>query len=99
MRKVLVNHPELWLIHMSHEDQRALAAKGAMKEVCIRSAMAPGHSQASPELLAEQVKAVGAVHVVMATDYGQVDSPPAPEGLRWYIAQMLEHGIPRRISS
>jgi hypothetical protein len=29
----------------------------------------------------------------MATDYGQVDSPPAPEGMRWYIAQMLECGV------
>jgi hypothetical protein len=94
VRKVLVDHPELWLINMSLEDQRALAAKGAKMEVCIRSVTAPGHGETSPKLLAEQVKAVGAEHVVMATDFGQVDSPPAPEGMRWYIAQMLEHGIP-----
>jgi hypothetical protein len=29
----------------------------------------------------------------MATDFGQMESPPAPEGLHWYIAQMLECGI------
>ena len=40
------------------------------------------------------IDAVGAEHVVMATDFGQVDSPPAPEGMRWYIEQMLDCGIP-----
>jgi hypothetical protein len=94
VRKILVNHPELWLIDMSVADQRALAAKGALMEVCIRSATAPGHGETSPALLAERIKAVGARHVVMATDFGQTDSPPAPEGMGWYITQMLEAGIP-----
>jgi hypothetical protein len=94
VRKILVNHPELWLIGMSIEDQRELAAKGALMEVCVRSVTAPGHGDTSPKWLAERIQAVGAEHVVMATDYGQVDSPPAPEGMRWYIAQMLECGIP-----
>jgi hypothetical protein len=94
VRKILINHPELWLIDMSVGDQGELAAKGAMMEVCIRSATAPGHGETSPTLLAERIKAVGAAHVVMATDYGQVDSPPAPEGMCWYIDQMLDAGIP-----
>jgi hypothetical protein len=93
VRKILVNHPELWLIGMSGEDQRALAAKGVVMEMCIRSITAPGHGEASPKSIAEQIREVGATHVIMATDYGQVDSPPAPEGMRWYIAQMLECGV------
>jgi hypothetical protein len=93
VRRVLVNHPELWLVGMSIEDQRELAAAGAMMEVCARSATAPGHADLSPRVLAERIMAVGAEHVVMATDYGQVESPPAPEGMRWYIEQMLECGI------
>ena len=96
VRKILVNHPELWLIGMSIEDQRELAATGAMMEVCVRSVTAPGHAELSPRVLAERIAAVGAEHVVMATDYGQVDSPPAPEGMRWYIDQMLECGIPAK---
>lgn len=93
VRKVLVNHPELWLIGMSIEDQRELAAAGAMMEVCARSVTAPSHADLSPRILAERIMAVGAEHIVMATDYGQVDSPPAPEGMRWCIEQMLECGI------
>jgi len=93
VRNVLVNHPELWLIGMSIEDQRDLSATGAMMEVCVRSVTSPGHAELSPRILAERIMAVGAEHVVMATDYGQVDSPPASEGMRWYIEQMLECGI------
>ncbi len=93
VRKVLVNHPELWLIGMSIEDQRVLAAQGVMMEACVRSVTAPGHGELSPRILAERIAAVGAEHIVMATDYGQVDSPPAPDGMRWYIERMLECGI------
>ncbi len=94
VRKILVNHPELWLIGMSIEAQRELAAKGAMLEMCIRSVTARASEGLTPRLLVDQIRGVGARSVVMATDFGQTDSPPAPEGLRWYIAQMLEAGIP-----
>ena len=94
VQKILINHPELWLIGMSLQEQCALAAKGAVMEVCIRSVTAPGHGESSPKGLAERITAVGPEHVVMATDFGQMDSPPAPEGRGWYIGQMLEAGIP-----
>jgi hypothetical protein len=68
--------------------------KGAVLDVCTRSVTAPGHGDASPKLMAEQIRAVGAQHVVMATDSGQVDRPPAPEGICWYIVQVLKCGIP-----
>ncbi|HWT81304.1 MAG TPA: DUF6282 family protein, partial [Candidatus Methylomirabilis sp.] len=93
VRKILVNHPDLWLIGMSSQDQHALAAKGVVMEMCIRSVTAPGHGDASAKSIAEQIEKVGAAHVIMATDYGQVDSPPPPEGMRWYIDQMLECGV------
>ena len=93
VQKILVNHPELWLIDMSIEDQRELAAKGVMLERCIRSVTAEKTGHPTPALIAEQIKAVGAASSVMATDYGQVDSPPPPQGMQWYIEQMLQNGI------
>ncbi len=96
VRKILVNHPELWLIGMSIGDQRELADRGALMELCIRSATSPGHEGVSLQSLAENIRAVGPAHVVMATDYGQTDSPPAPQGLGWYIGQMLDYGLPAK---
>jgi len=93
VRRVLVNHPELWSIDMSLDDQRELAARGVMLERCICSATNDSHG-VTPQRIADQIRAVGAASTVMATDYGQVVSPPAPDGLRWYIEQMLACGIP-----
>ena len=94
VRKILVNHPERWLIGMNVEEQCALAARGVMMEVCIRSATSSKHGETSPQLIAELIRAVGPNQVVMATDFGQTESLPAPEGLGWYIDQMLMAGIP-----
>lgn len=94
VRKILVNHPDLWLVGMGVEDQRELAAQGAMLELCIRTVTAGHQAGATPQATAELIRAVGPAHVVMATDYGQTESPPPVEGMRWYIAQMLECGIP-----
>jgi hypothetical protein len=46
-----------------------------------------------PKLLAESMKLVGAEHSIMTTDFGQIDNPPAPEGLRIFITAMLNNGV------
>jgi len=92
VKRILVNHPELWLVGMGIEDQRELAAKGVMLERCIRSAYSTGE-ELTPRMIAEQIKAVGVESTIMATDYGQAESPPAPQGLLSFIEQMLEYGL------
>ena len=72
--RVLVNHPEIWSINMSVDDQRELAARGATFERCICSATNDSHD-VTPLQIADHIRAVGAASTVMATDYGQVVSP------------------------
>ncbi len=92
VRKILVNHPELWIVGMSVEDQCELAARGVMIETCVQSVWSKGAEQ-SPKVLADQIKAVGAESVIMATDGGLLSSPVPPQAMLWYIEQMLQHGI------
>jgi Family of unknown function (DUF6282) len=42
----------------------------------------------------EQIEAVGAEHCILATDFGVYTLPPPVEGLREFIACMLDVGIP-----
>jgi microsomal dipeptidase-like Zn-dependent dipeptidase len=49
-----------------------------------------------PSILADSIKLVGAEHCIMSTDFGQIDNPPAPEGLKLFIAAMLKNGIPEK---
>lgn len=45
-------------------------------------------------LVGEQIEAVGAEHCILATDFGVYTLPPPVEGLREFIACMLDVGIP-----
>jgi len=38
-------------------------------------------------------KAIGAEHSIMSTDLGQSYNPPAPEGMRMFIATLLRKGL------
>jgi len=46
-----------------------------------------------PRILAESMKLVGVEHCIMTTDFGQIDNPPAPEGLKLFIRAMLQNGV------
>lgn len=93
VRKILVNHPELFLVGMGIEDQQELAAKGVMLERCIRNGTSSTNEGFTPKNIAEQIKAVGVESTVMATDFGQMDAAPAAHGQLFFIEQMLEYGL------
>ena len=46
-----------------------------------------------PVRIVELVKAVGAEHSIMSTDLGQSYNPPAPEGMRMFIATLMRKGL------
>jgi hypothetical protein len=46
-----------------------------------------------PRQIVELVKAVGAEQCIMSTDLGQNYNPPAPEGMRLFIATVLRKGL------
>ncbi len=93
VKKFLITHPEIAEIQMSVEEQRELAAKGAMFERCICSITISPPNGATSKLIADQIRAVGVESSIMATDYGQTVAPLPVPGMLSYIEQMLEHGI------
>jgi hypothetical protein len=50
-------------------------------------------SSTDPKILADSIKIIGPEHCIMSTDFGQEDNPPAPEGMKIFIAAMLKNGI------
>jgi microsomal dipeptidase-like Zn-dependent dipeptidase len=39
------------------------------------------------------MKLVGVEHCIITTDFGQIDNPPAPEGMKAFIQVLLKGGI------
>ncbi len=89
--KVLVTHPESWLVQMPLSTQRELAAKGAILEHCYLSTL--DKQGIAMRELAEQIKAVGPEHCVLATDLGQENNPHPAEGLLSYMQSIHRLGF------
>lgn len=92
VRKILITHPDLALSGISLGDQKALAAEGAIIEKDFNT-MTPPWSCTTIEAMAKSIRELGPAHCVLATDYGQLHSPPPPEGLRLFIQLLTERGF------
>jgi len=90
--RVLVTHPDLALSGLSVEEQKALAAEGAVLEKDIITMM-PAWQSVSLEQMATSIREIGPGHCVLATDFGQLHHPIPPEGLRMFVQMLLEQGI------
>lgn len=90
--RVLVTHPDLTLTGLTVEDQKTLAAEGAVLEKDI-IVMMPAWQSLSLEQMTKSIREIGPQHCVLATDFGQLHHPIPPEGLRMFVQMLLEQGI------
>jgi len=87
---VVVTHPDYPTQGVPVEEQRALAARGALLERCF----APIHTgKVSWEQTFEAIRATGPEHNVLSTDLGQVANPPVEDGLALMADRLLEAGF------
>jgi hypothetical protein len=105
VKKVLINHPELQLINIPVTIQKEFAEMGAYLEYCfvnctpgitlpIKAYGGVSFKYVEPLKIREMIKQVGAEHCIMATDMGSLKASPAPiEGMKMFIASMLELGV------
>lgn len=90
--KTVITHVHFVTAELSLEEQKWFAEKGAYLELCY-SSLSPAWRNASINQVAEDIKAIGAEHYILASDLGQIHNPPPPEGLRIFIAMLLERGL------
>ncbi len=96
--RVVCTHVTNRSTEMSVENQKKMAKMGVYLEYNYLQInyykQDPKSSKGqSPEKIAKWVKEVGADNIIFATDFGQVDNPTTPEGMRMLIAEMLKQGI------
>ena len=87
---IVVTHPEFPSQNLSVEDQRALAARGALLERCFTT---PHTGKISWEQWIENTRAVGPEHSLLSTDLGQVFNPPVADGMAVMVDRFLEAGF------
>ncbi len=87
---VVVTHPDYPTQGVPVDEQRDLAARGALLERCF----APIHTgKVSWEMTFEAIRATGPEHNVLSTDLGQPANPPVEDGLALMADRLLEAGF------
>jgi hypothetical protein len=87
---IVVTHPEFPAQDIGIEDQRALAAKGALLERCFTT---PHTGKVTWERVFDTIRATGPEHSVLSTDLGQVFNPPVEDGLALMADRLLDAGF------
>lgn len=90
--KTVVTHVAFVTASFSVEDQRWMAERGAYLEICYNS-FTPIWKSATIDDVVTAIRDVGSEHYILASDFGQIHNPTPPEGIRRYIALLLEMGI------
>ncbi len=86
--RTLVTHATAFGI--PREVQEEAASLGAYIEQCANQARADASMDAR---IVEEVRAVGAAHVVLSTDYGQTHNPAPVEGFGAWMQRFLDAGF------
>ncbi len=95
LKKVIVTHvlqDQLMDVILSNDEIVRLAEMGAFIEYSYWTCE-NNISKTEPRLLTESMKLVGPERCIITTDFGQIDNPPAPEGMKAFIQVLLKGGI------
>ena len=96
VEKVVVTHPEWWVVGMSVEDQiRLVRDYDVILERCFAQNMGGGKYKSNLQDNLEIIKTVGYKNVMVDTDGGQTENPNWEVAMEMYMQYLLDHGIPQ----
>jgi hypothetical protein len=90
--KTVVTHPEVPWVNMSAAVQRDLRDMGAFFERCYVSSLPEGGGVDFARIVSD-IREVGMGSTILATDFGAAGLPAPVDGLRSYLAALLDAGF------
>lgn len=95
VKKVVVTHPEWWVVGMSVEDQiRLVKDYDVILERCFAQNMGSGKYKSNLPDNLEIIRTVGYKNVMVDTDGGQTENPNWEIAMHQYMQYLFDHGIP-----
>lgn len=92
--KIVVTHPEFWVVGMSHADQaRIVRDYDVILERCYAQPMGGGVYKSNLEDNLAIIREVGYEHVMVDTDGGQVENPLWELALAEYMQYLADYGV------
>ena len=95
VEKIVVTHPEWWIVGMSVEDQvRLVKDYDVILERCFAQNMGGGKYKSNLPDNLEIIKTVGYKNVMVDTDGGQTENPNWEIAMEQYMQYLADNGIP-----
>ena len=94
VKKIVITHPEYWIVNESIEQQKYLVDKyNVLLEKVYIQPLKDGHWVDNMETDLKAIEQIGYEHIMVATDSGYYKNNPWEIMLDKYVNYLLEHGI------
>ncbi|MCD8011389.1 MAG: DUF6282 family protein [Lachnospiraceae bacterium] len=94
VKKIVVTHPEWWLVGMSLEDQVRIARDyDVLLEHCYAQPLGGGKYKSNLPMNLEAIQAVGYHNILISTDGGQTENPHWELALAEYLQYLSDQGV------
>lgn len=95
LKKIVVTHPEFWVVGMSHEDQiKIVKDYDVYLERCYAQPLGNGEYKLNLPDNLDIIRKVGYKNVIVNTDGGQVENPAWQDAFSEYMQYLLDNGVP-----
>jgi len=95
VEKIVITHPEWWIVDMPLSLQLELCKERVYFERCMYCLTEEGNRRTPFSTIVSAIRKVGVENTVLATDLGQYSNPTPVSGLVWYVAEFLKAGFKR----
>lgn len=96
VRKMIVTHASESVPAMSVEEQRACVALGATIEHSLLATTPCCPGTIDPEVIVDQIRAVGIEHCIVSSDFGQLANGPPVEAFAEHLERLSRAGLSER---
>ena len=94
VQKIVITHPEYWVVDMSLETQKELISDyDVVLERCFMQPLKNGKWVSNAERNLETIRKLGAESTILSTDCGNPATPPWEESMGQYLQFMVDHNV------
>lgn len=94
IRRIVITHPDSPVSNIPVDVQKELSGPGIFFERCFLPTLErDGQATLPVAAIAAAIRTVGGENTVLATDLGRAGLPSPVDGMRQYLAALLEHGL------
>ena len=96
VRKIVITHPEYWVVDMSIAQQEELITDyHVVLERCFRQPLPSGQWVSNVERNIEAIRQLGVGSSILSSDCGDPADPPWEYAMAQYLHEMEAHGVSR----